>query len=331
MANRTPGGKSARASGAWVAGALSVTTGCTNANGQALATAAPPRPGDDAPGEVGPQGGKVARLLFAGVGDSRPPYEDDTGGYPVNVVSVLFSRIQALAPRVPFVIATGDYVFSSTGSRAQAEPQFDLYLQARSVYTGLLFPALGNHECTGTAASNCGPDAVDGVTPNYSAFVAKMLAPIQRTDPYYSVSVDGVDGSWSAKFVFIAANAWTSSQQSWLSASLARPTTYTFVVRHEPASADEAPGVIPSEEIMSRYPYTLALVGHTHTYGHYADSPREVLIGNGGAPLSSKNYGFAVFGQRSDGAIAVDMIDWQTGLPDAAFHFAVTPSGDPAP
>jgi hypothetical protein len=125
----------------------------------------------------------MARLLFAGVGDSRPPYEDDTAGYPVNVVSVLFARIQALVPSVPFVIATGDYVFSSTGLRAQAEPQLDLYLQARSIYTGLLFPALGNHECTGAAASNCGPDAVDGMTPNYAAFVAKMLAPIERSDP----------------------------------------------------------------------------------------------------------------------------------------------------
>jgi hypothetical protein len=330
MASRTTG-RSARAAGVWLAAVVSATSGCTSANGQALAEVAPQRPGDIAPNGFGPQGGTVGRLLFAGVGDSRPPYEDDTAGYPVNVVSELFTRIQALEPHVPFVVATGDYVFSSTGSRAQAGPQFDLYLQARSVYAGLLFPALGNHECTGAAASNCGPEAVDGVTPNFSAFLVKMLAPIQRSAPYYDVAVDAVDGSWSAKFVFVAANAWTSSQQSWLDATLARPTTYTFVIRHEPASADEAPGVIPSEEIMSRYPYTLAIVGHTHTYGHYADSPREVLIGNGGAPLSSKDYGFAVFGQRSDGAIAVDMIDWQTGRPDAAFHFAVAPSGDPAP
>jgi len=53
-----------------------------------------------------------------------------------------------------------------------------------------------------------------------------------------------------------------------------------------------------------------------------------VVIGNGGAPLTgSKNYGFAVFSQRSDGAIEVDMIDANTGLTDPSFHFAAKPEG----
>jgi hypothetical protein len=82
---------------------------------------------------------------------------------------------------------------------------------------------------------------------------------------------------------------------------------------------------------MARYPYTLAIVGHSHTYRHDAETPREVVIGNGGAPLSGKDYGFGVFSQRSDGAIEVDMLQWQTGAPDPAFHFAVDPNGNPVP
>ncbi len=72
---------------------------------------------------------------------------------------------------------------------------------------------------------------------------------------------------------------------------MAQKTTYTFVVRHEPPDASPAaPGQSPSETIISGYPYTLEIVGHSHTYGHYKTPyPREVIIGNGGAPLTSSS------------------------------------------
>ena len=78
---------------------------------------------------------------------------------------------------------------------------------------------------------------------------------------------------------------------------------------------------------MARYPYTLALVGHDHSYGRFAARPREVIVGNGGAPLSSKDYGFALFAQRADGAIVVDMVNWHTMAIDESFHFVVLPDG----
>ena len=81
---------------------------------------------------------------------------------------------------------------------------------------------------------------------------------------------------------------------------------------------------------MARHPYTLAFVGHTHTYEHL--SPREVIIGNGGAPISgNRNYGYGLASQRPDGAIQVDVIDYASGHYDAAFRFAVKPDGSPAP
>jgi hypothetical protein len=277
-------------------------------------------------GRIGLDGGAVSRLLFAVIGDTRPATIDDTGGYPANVVSALFADLANLRPQPPMAVATGDYVFASAAN-GQAAPQLDIYMQARARFPGALFPAMGNHECTGATASNCGAGASSGEPPNYDAFVAKMLSPIGQASPYYAVAVDAADGAWTAKFVFVAANAWSSAQGTWLEAAMARPSTYTFVVRHEPASADTAPGVDPSEAIMARHPYTLAIVGHSHTYRHDSSTPREVLVGNGGAPLTSKDYGFAVFSQRPDGAIDVDMIDWQTGLADASFHFTVRADG----
>jgi hypothetical protein len=75
--------------------------------------------------------------------------------------------------------------------------------------------------------------------------------------------------------------------------------------------------VAASEAIMASHPYTLAIVGHTHSYSHNAGS-REIIIGNGGAPITSrKNYGFGLIQQRtSDGAIVVDMLDAITKLAD---------------
>ncbi|MGA7119832.1 MAG: metallophosphoesterase [Polyangiaceae bacterium] len=280
--------------------------------------------------QVGPRGGRVSRLYFAVVGDTRPATVDDTSGYPLTVIATIFQDLQLLDPAPLFAVSTGDYIFASARG-GQAAPQLGLYLRARAAFSGILFPAMGNHECTGATASNCGPANSDGVTDNYAQFLATMLAPLGQTRPYYSFDVGASSGSWSAKFVVIAANAWDDVQASWLEASLARPTTYTFIVRHEPASAAAAPGVLPSEQIQARYPYTLAIVGHSHTYAR--SGPREVTIGNGGAPLTSTsaNYGFGLVQQRADGSIQVDAVDYATMKRDPSFVFAVHPDGSPAP
>jgi hypothetical protein len=280
-------------------------------------------------GSVGPSGGTVSRLLFGVVGDTRPAVIDDTKAYPTAIIDKIYSDVAALSPQPAFMISTGDYMFA-TASGSQGAPQLDLYLAARAKYAGTWFPALGNHECTGAVVSNCGAGTTDGVTKNYEAFVSKMLGPIAKTDPWYSFRVDASDGAWTSKFVFVAANAWTPTQAAWLDATMAVSTTYTFVIRHEPSAATTAPGVSPSEAIMAKHPYTLAIVGHTHTYER--KSTREVVIGNGGAPLTgSKNYGYAIVGQRPDGAVRVDMYDYTTGAADPSFGFAVKADGTAAP
>jgi hypothetical protein len=280
-------------------------------------------------GSVGSDGGSVSRLYFAIVGDTRPPSPDDTAAYPTSIITQIFTRIEALSPRPSFVVSTGDYMFATTGG-AEGSAQLDLYLSARSKFSGVLFPAMGNHECTGYTNSNCGPGNADGVTNNYTAFLSKLLAPVAQTSPYYEIDIAASDGTWTAKFLFVAANAWTQTQAAWLDQAMSRQTTYTLVLRHEPAAANTAPGVLPSENIMGSHPYTLAIVGHTHIYAR--SGPREIIVGNGGAPLGgSTNYGFGMVSQRADGALAVDMIDYASGATDPVFHFAVNPDGSAAP
>jgi hypothetical protein len=281
---------------------------------------------------IGPSGGTESSLYFAVVGDTRPATEDDTANYPTAIISKIFSDVSAVKPVPPFIVSTGDYQFSNPYG-TQAGAQLQLYLNARGPYGGVQFPAMGNHECTGGTASNCGAGNANGITNNYTQFMNMLLGPIQKTAPYYTINVSAPDNSWTAKFVFVAANAWDATQSAWLDGALAQPTTYTFVVRHESASANTAPGVTPSETIMAKYPYTLAIVGHSHEYQHSKyTNPRQVIIGNGGAPLAlNQNYGYALVVQRSDGSLQVDMFDYQTQQPDTAFRFAVKADGSPAP
>jgi hypothetical protein len=279
----------------------------------------------------GVRGGVLPNLVFAAVGDTRPPSWDDVPGYPTTQITRIYQDIAALQPMPSFVIGTGDYQFSSTGSGSTAPQQLAMYAQARAAFSGPFFPAMGNHECTGGTASNCVAGSDGTGTANFRSFISILLAPLHQTSPYYEIHVDAADGSWTAKLVIVAANAWDGTQQAWLASTLAQPTTYTFVVRHEPHDASPAPpGVAASEAILAQYPYTLCIVGHSHTYGHHDGSPKEVLFGNGGAPLASKDYGFGLFARRADGAIVVDAIDWLTGAADASFHFVVRPDGTPA-
>jgi len=71
-------------------------------------------------------------------------------------------------------------------------------------------------------------------------------------------------------------------------------------VRHESNTATTAPGVTPSKNIINQHPYTLLIVGHTHTYQHNP-ADREVVVGIGGAPLTTGvNYGYGVVERNAE-------------------------------
>ncbi|MHB1845118.1 MAG: metallophosphoesterase family protein [Deltaproteobacteria bacterium] len=280
-------------------------------------------------------GGKLDDLVFAVVGDTRPANPDDNAGYPTQVITKIYQDLEALSPKPAFAVGTGDYQYTSNNGNAAI--QIGDYAAAMKLFSGPVFPAMGNHECTGYTASNCGAGNADGITTNLTEFESQMLGPIGQTQPYYSVPIQAADGSWTAKIVVIAANAWDQAQATWLDQALTPATTYTFVVRHEPSSAQTAPGVGPSDQILGNHPYTLLLVGHSHEYNHPAASGssycgcdyRELIVGNGGAPMSSyggSSYGFALVTRQSNGNLSVQQYDYDSNAP-AGISFTVTPSG----
>jgi hypothetical protein len=295
----------------------------------------------------------LANLSFGIVGDTRPA-NSTTGHYPAsvnNIINSVFSGLQT--QNVPLVVASGDYAFSSSGA-GSAVPQYNDYMAARSNYSGKYLPTQGNHECNGFTDSNCPVGSYTGMMQDYMNII--VTPSTGQSSPYYSALYKATDGSWTAKFIFIAANAWSSSQNSWLQATLAVPTTYTFTIRHEPANDARGPGVTPSENLMSPAfsagNLTLSITGHTHLvqlpggtqpYGDPFGSTLayETIVGNGGAPLDAgSSYGYAVAIRRvSDGAIVTQMYKSAdtNGNPivpnvaDTNFRFAVNPNGTSNP
>jgi len=262
-------------------------------------------------------GGSVDHLYFAVVGDSRPANIDDTANYPSAIISKIYEEINSLNPRPQFVVGTGDYMYANTTTNT-AQPQAALYMQARANFAGPFFPAMGNHECDGYTADNCTSLTQSD---NIKAFMGTILAPNNQTNPYYSIPINSLDGSWTAKFIFVACNAWSSTEQSWLTSTLAQSTTYTILARHEPKAASTGPCVSAAESAMSASSYNVSLVGHTHEFSGSA-STKEIIVGNGGAPLDAGNYGFTTVERLSTGW-QIKNYDYSTVLPTTTY--TITP------
>jgi hypothetical protein len=263
-------------------------------------------------GVIGPNGGSVDRLAFAVWGDSRPGNINEDASYPVAIVRGIAQR--ASGTGAEFAIGTGDYMFASTSSSVST--QISMLLSAEGAFTKPVFRTMGNHECTGATASNC-PNGTE--TYNVRAFMMQLVPFAAK--PYYSFTVHTQMGD--AKFVFVAANAWDSTQQSWLEAELGQPTQYTFVIRHEPPGNTDAPGAAASDTIINSHPLTVGFYGHTHTYRKL--TPNAVISGNGGAPMTSGSPGFVYVEQRPDGNIQLQEIREDSGA--VIEQWAVTPSG----
>ena len=290
-------------------------------------------------GVIGPNGGQVPSLVFAVVGDTRPDIPDDTQGYPSQVISQIYTDIQGLSPRPQFVVGTGDYMNADPYLGQQASPQAQLYTQAAAVFTGQIFPTMGNHECLTITSSNCCPTCSGGTPSNYTAFLTDLLGHFGLPNqlPYYSVSMSSSDPTnpWTAKFVFVAANAWDDGQSTWLRGILAQPTTYTFVVRHEPDYDNSScTGCGASDAIVKAFPYTLLLTGHDHTFKTVPASS-ELVVGVGGAQLDSSSadqYGYVVCSQEPGGNIACQESDYNSATSSYQnSSMTVTPKGTPVP
>jgi hypothetical protein len=264
------------------------------------------------------------------ISQGSPSPLEPAAGYPTAVITKIFQDIEAFSPRPAFAITTGNYMDSSYNrSPGTQNAQMHLYLGARNIFTNTVYPAMGNQECDGATADNCGTNVkildypkAGSTTENYLVFANSLLSPIRQTLPYYTIHINAPNGKWTSKFVFVACNAWSSTQATWLAAQLSLSTTYTFVVRNEPSSANTAPCLTatPSADtIMKAHPYTLLIAGHSGTYAYYA-SEKEVIVGNGGAPLSSSvDYGYVIAQQQVDGSIVFKEYDYRTNAQQATF------------
>jgi hypothetical protein len=288
-------------------------------------------------GTVTASGGTVSRLSFAVLGDSRPAMPTDStdplAGYPTAIVHQLYTDLQGLTPRPQFALVTGDYCFSSTAYHGSTCPtQHQTYLQQRQAFSNTVFYAMGNHECTGGTASNCGPNGTNGNTVNYMSFLSNMMGEIHQTLPYYAIHVNATDGSWTSKFLFTAPNAWDATQDAWLQNELMTDhTTYTFVIYHEPSDVTTPPpGTAPIQtDITSAGGVTMRITGHSHTYYHRRLT-NEVTIGLGGAPpAGSYNYGYLTVNQLANGDIEVREFDYMSGTQNDVWR--VHPDGSAAP
>lgn len=282
-------------------------------------------------------GGALASLDFGLVGDTRPPIYDDTPNYPTNIITTIFQDLAALSPPVAFVASTGDYMFASP-FLGQAGPQAMLYVGAATApnYTGPVYPAMGNHECDfSTSSANCFGQTSN---PNYNAYLQEILGGLKlpTTSPYFAVTYYSAVASnpWTAKFIYTAPNAWDDGQNAWIAQLLAQPTTYTFLVRHEPTTnSGSAPGVAPTDLLLTTNPFTLKLTGHSHSFS-YDTGNREMINGLGGASLDTGytgTFGYVVCRQRADLAIQCSQYDYDTNQISTQQNstFAIQPDGTP--
>jgi hypothetical protein len=249
-------------------------------------------------GRCGPRPPVVAAgspLFFGAFGDivTSKDAEDSPAPIVTNIFRELANR------QVQFVTMVGDYVYVQPDSYSGALDQVSAFMQTRQLFVGPVFYALGNHDAP--------PEAL------------KVYRELMTREVYFAFDLQvaplpGNTNPATAKFVFVADNAWSADQAAWLDSTLGTPSDYTFVIRHH--STDTATSQAPAQ-IIGRHPLTLLIVGHVHTYQHVAD--REVITGNGGAPVFEGNYGYLTLQQGTDGRITVTAFDQSVDQPYDAF------------
>ena len=264
-------------------------------------------------GSLTAAGGTLADLRFAVVGDTRPLKANDNADYPIQVIRQIFTDITNLSPSPAFTLSTGDYQYVDPGS-GNSSTQVGDYVTARSSYPGLLFPTMGNHECTGYTNSECGSGNTDGITENYTTFMSPSVRADRRSNPYYSIPISAADGSWTAKIVVTAANAWDQDQQigrrRWRSR---RPTPSCRAMsrsRTPPTSRPSAPSTTSSTRAATRSCWwgtpTRSGTRRSSRGGHRRERWRSG---------DDRSFGFALIARQSDGTLSVQQYDETSGAP----------------
>ena len=220
--------------------------------------------------------GHFEHLRVGLLGDTRPAVAG--GVYPTQTITHIYQEVDKRAP--DFAVTLGDYIYVSPTNLPMAKAQMMTYLGARANFHGNVYYVLGNHE---------------GYGDNIVAFRQVM-----SNAAYYSLH--GTVGTSTFKFVIVADDSWNSTQEVWVKQALAMQTNYTFVCRHHPSyNTDTNEMYILS--VIQPYPRTLLIDGHTHLYQR--QSTREIVIGNGGAPLDSSYFGYVMMDVDPAGTVTI--------------------------
>ncbi|MBS2033062.1 MAG: metallophosphoesterase [Deltaproteobacteria bacterium] len=259
---------------------------------------------------VGPHGGSVSLLHFAISGDTRPPSCEDTAGYPTAIINSIGDAEKAAGAQ--FALDLGDHMYVCNNDASIANQQMSLFVQGTQHFGGTWFMTEGNHECMGSGSGYC-PTGSSNV--NFQAFLA-AISNISST-PYYSVNIQTSLGL--ATFVFVADNSFDNAQQTWLQNTLATADSnakYTIIAKHHPEGDSSVAANSTIMSIIRQHKFALLLTGHAHKYEHQTtDSGRDLVLGNGGAPLISSGTfnGYGMIDQLSNGQLQVSIYDVASG------------------
>jgi hypothetical protein len=280
-------------------------------------------------GGVNNDGGAVDRLYFAVTGDTRPPLCDlflygQGYDYPTAKVTQIADEMEVR--QTQFALDLGDHMFVCVGGSTEANAQMNTYMTAIANFKAPFFMSMGNHECIfalGGALDDCGANNTSD--PAYTAFMS-ALAPISPK-PYYSVDIGTSMGL--ARFVFVADDAWDSTESTWLGNVLTdadTKATYTIVSRHHNLAASTSGNYAAIVKMVQSHKYALHLTAHTHTYLHDLQQDptgRTVIVGTGGSSDATMD-GYATVVQGLDGNLYFTMYDSTTDLP--IDHWTVGPN-----
>ncbi len=306
----------------------------------------------------GSTGGTVAidpsGISFVVVGDTRP---DSPGSpYPTQTIQAIFNDFSALSPKPMAVVATGDFQEEGdTNSYAEIQD----YESAVALFSSPTYPSMGNHECVSTSITTCcgvsGPNSYNNTTAfsNFMQMLTDLNVPGTNGEPYYYETLTAPNGD-TAKFVVTAANAWDSTQASWFDGTLAVPSTFTFVARHEPDDAIGCSDSTPGDNTTSDCPYiadvqtsinahpgsvTLKLEGHTHEL-RFDDANDAIVSGGGGVAIEQTcssnstnttycNHGYVWCQERTDKTLLCTVYDAASNSPVSAPPPRVAANGTP--
>jgi hypothetical protein len=253
-------------------------------------------------------------VKFMAWGDSRPDndpvnFEKDYEMRLLPFMKKIFNH--AFANNCQFVLGSGDYINAYMPAadkpgiydtiakwEAGAVKQYGWMLEVADIFRKKGRPVyfgLGNHEALGWTDLN---STTFDETPNMREYMKMMIPGLK---PWYSFTmnfkkVTDTTKTLTAKFVFIAPNAWNNEQAAWLRRIMGTSTNYTFVIRHEANDKHgcDAPGLAEQQGIIKGR-YTLLIQGHEHEYRR-AKGSNEMVAGNGGAQKNTDNmnlfYGY---------------------------------------